>query len=179
MLDRMTDLVDCLTERGLMLGAGLLKTCDFANKLERRRADFLVAGNVRPFAKPFDTPTHAFQRYSHRMPNRFTRVPGEPVPDIGNHRVLLAMADTFMLLMLSRPATGSLARTWVTPSSRWLSAAMAAGLLVLGVLLVAGGLGGGKPLLVVLGAVLLAFAAGGAAVAGVGWLQIRARRSSS
>ena len=81
--------------------------------------------------------------------------------------------------MLSRPASGSLSRTWVTPSSRWLSAAMAAGLLVLGVLLIAGGLSGGKPLLDVLGVVLLAFAVGGAAVALVGWLQMRARRSSN
>jgi len=175
----MTYLIDGLTERGLVFDAGLLKTGHLANKLERRGADLLVAGYFFSFAQPFDTPTHAFQRYSHRMPNRFTQVPGKPAPNIGDHRVLVAVADLFMLLMLSRPATGSLANTWVTPSSRWLSGVTAAGLLVLGVLVGASGLSSGKPLLVVLGVVLLAAAAGTAAVAAVSWLQIRAGRSSS
>jgi hypothetical protein len=111
------------------------------------------------------------------MPNRFTRVPDRPVPNIGNHPVLFGLADVFMLLMLSRPASGSLANTWVTPSSRWLSATTAVGLLAVGLLAVVDGLGSGKPLLVVLGIALLVLAAGGAAVGLVGWLQIRAGRS--
>jgi hypothetical protein len=113
------------------------------------------------------------------MPNRFTKVPEKPVPNIGSHRILFASADLFMLLMLSRPASGSLAKTWVTPSSRWLSAGTAVGLLAGAILALADGLSGGKPLLVVLGVALLILATGSTAVALVGWLQIRAARSFS
>jgi hypothetical protein len=34
--------------------------------------------------------------------------------------VLVPFADLFMIAMVSRPATGSLRTTWVTPATRWL-----------------------------------------------------------
>jgi hypothetical protein len=52
------------------------------------------------------------------VPNRFTRVPERPVPHLP--RIVLpvvVLADVFMAAMASRPATGSLRRTWVTPGT--------------------------------------------------------------
>jgi hypothetical protein len=103
------------------------------------------------------------------MPNRFTRVPSHPVPELpAVARLLVPLADAFMLVMLSRPATGSLRVTWVTPATLWMGAALAFGGVCGGVFaLVAGG---GVAWLVV-GCVLFALAAGGAAVAVVGAVQ--------
>jgi hypothetical protein len=86
-------------------------------------------------------------------------------------RLIVPLADAFMLLMLSRPSTGSLRQTWVTPSTLWMCAALA----VIGA---AGGalaisLGTGVPWLVA-GLVLIALAAGSAAVATIGAMQRRA-----
>src|SRR5919197_23741 len=56
--------------------------------------------------------------YDRRVPNRFTRVPERPVPHLP--RIVLpvvVLADVFMAAMASRPATGSLRRTWVTPGT--------------------------------------------------------------
>jgi hypothetical protein len=59
------------------------------------------------------------------MPNRFTRVPTGPVPSLPPAgRALLPLADAFMVLMLSRPASGSLRQTWVTPATLWLCVAV-------------------------------------------------------
>jgi hypothetical protein len=103
------------------------------------------------------------------MPNRLTRVPPRPVPSLpAAARVLLPIADAFMLLMLSRPATGSLRVTWVTPATLWMCALLAVGGVCGGV--VAFVVGGGVAW-VVAGFVLLALAVGGAAVAVVGALQ--------
>lgn len=58
------------------------------------------------------------------MPNRLTRVPdGSPpaLPGGPAARAVVAMADAFMVAMVSRPATGSLRNTWVTPATFWLS----------------------------------------------------------
>jgi hypothetical protein len=43
----------------------------------------------------------------------------------GPVQLLFPVADAFMIAMVSRPATGSLRTTWVTPATRWLSAAAA------------------------------------------------------
>ncbi|HUY97595.1 MAG TPA: hypothetical protein VMW47_08265 [Verrucomicrobiae bacterium] len=67
------------------------------------------------------------------MPNRLTQVPDRPVPTLA--RILAPVvrgADLFMLATFSRPPTGSLRRTWVTPATIQLSlmlsgAALAAG----------------------------------------------------
>ncbi len=60
------------------------------------------------------------------MPNRLTRTPRDAVPSLpGPVRRLVPLADLFMIAMLSRPATGSLRTTWVTPATRWLSVAAA------------------------------------------------------
>jgi hypothetical protein len=59
------------------------------------------------------------------VPNRFTRVPSGDVPRLpAPVRLLVPIGDLFMIVMLSRPATGSLRSTWVTPATRWLSVAM-------------------------------------------------------
>lgn len=107
------------------------------------------------------------------MPNRFTRVPERPVPALPWYgRVLLPLADLFMLLMLSRPATRSLRRTWVTPGTLWLCALVVVlGGSVGGVALASGLGGGGGGLRVVAGCVLISLAAGSASVLVVGALQ--------
>ena len=103
------------------------------------------------------------------MPNRFTRVPERPVPALPWYgRVLLPPADLFMLLMLSRPATGSLRRTWVTPGTLWLCALVVVLGAGVGGVLLGGGGGTGR---VVAGCVLIAIAAGSASVLAVGALQ--------
>jgi hypothetical protein len=45
-------------------------------------------------------------------------------------RPLVPVADAFMIAMLSRPSTGSLRSTWVTPATVWLSVLTTAGGLV-------------------------------------------------
>lgn len=101
--------------------------------------------------------------------NRFTRVPDRPVPELpAAVNALVPVADLFMLVMVSRPATGSLRRTWVTPATLYLSAAMLALGVVLGVRLLGGGVAAR-----IGGAVLLLVAAGAGAVAAVGLAQRR------
>jgi hypothetical protein len=82
-------------------------------------------------------------------------------------RLLVPPADLFMLVMLSRPSTGSLADTWVTPATLYLAGATALIGAPLGVLLVAGLAGRSVPVAIG-GLALLALALGGAAVAVVG-----------
>jgi hypothetical protein len=102
------------------------------------------------------------------MPNRLTRVPSRPVPALpAVGRLLLPVADAFMLLMLSRPATGSLRVTWVTPATRFMCAVLALAGVYGGVIAIAAG---GVVWLIV-GVVALALAAGGAAVALVAAMQ--------
>ena len=84
------------------------------------------------------------------------------------------MADLFMILMLSRPATGSLRDTWVTPAT-----------LVLGVItgltsiicLVPAVVGLSGVVRVVVTLALALFAAGGLCIAAVGLAQRFARRT--
>ncbi len=109
-----------------------------------------------------------------RMPNRFTRIPDGPVPPLPRlGRILLPLADAFMLLMLSRPASGSLRATWVTPATLGLGvvvALLAAPLAVIAFLSAAVD-GSTEALLLAIAATLLATGSGSVAV--VGWLQYR------
>lgn len=73
------------------------------------------------------------------MANVFTAVPQQaPPPPSGAARSVLPLADLFMIAMWSRPATGSLDKTWVTPATLALAAACVAGVIVVLVALVAG-----------------------------------------
>jgi hypothetical protein len=75
-----------------------------------------------------------------------------------------------MLLMLSRPQTGSLRNTWVTPATLWMCAALAVVGAATGALAILAGTGAGWLLA---GVVTIVLAAGGAAVAIVGAVQRR------
>jgi hypothetical protein len=52
---------------------------------------------------------------------------------------VIGLADVFMAAMLSRPATGSLRNTWVTPATLWLCLLVAAAGVGLGTARIAGG----------------------------------------
>jgi len=103
------------------------------------------------------------------MPNVFTRVPDRPVPPLpGWAAALLPVADLFMVLMVSRPPTGTLRTTWVTPGTLQLTTVLAlVGLVVGGLLLPRFGLSA------LLGVLLIAFALGCGSVALVGLAQRR------
>lgn len=109
------------------------------------------------------------------MPNVFTRVPERAVPELPAWaRALLPVADRFMVVMVSRPPTGTLASTWVTPATLQLCSTLTVVCAVTSVfLLVAQGLRASLPAALV-GAVLLLFALGCASVALVGFAQRRA-----
>jgi hypothetical protein len=104
------------------------------------------------------------------MGNRFTRVPDRAAPSLdGPIGKLVPVADLFMLLMISRPRTGSLRNTWVTPAtlvlcvSVFVIGAPAGGLLI--------ALGAIASVLVGIALILVAIGAG--AVAAVGTAQRR------
>lgn len=110
------------------------------------------------------------------MPNRFTRVPDGPVPALPRGtRWLLRPADLFMLAMLSRPVSGTLRTTWVTPATLALCVVTALAGLPLGAAALAGGVVSGRALRLVAGAVLVTVALGSVSVALVGALQRRER----
>lgn len=104
------------------------------------------------------------------MPNRLTAVPSRPVPRLrGPGRLLYPVADLFMVLMLSRPASGSLRQTWVTPATLGLAVAIVLVCLVAAALLFAVATAGS----ITAGVVLLLVASGPASVAAVGCAQRR------
>jgi hypothetical protein len=110
------------------------------------------------------------------MPNRWTRVPAGPPPAPPRWAAaLLPLADLFMWAMVSRPQSGSLRATWVTPATFFLSGlAAAAAAILLAVCAAASARGGGwAPLAGI--AVCAALAAGSAAVGLVGLAQRRHR----
>ncbi|MGD0370431.1 MAG: hypothetical protein ABSC16_01855 [Candidatus Dormibacteria bacterium] len=73
------------------------------------------------------------------MPNQWTRVPGgAPSPPRRWVAPLIPLADLFMWATFSRPATGSLRATWVTPATVVLSFATAAGAIAVVVACAAG-----------------------------------------
>ena len=104
------------------------------------------------------------------MPNRLTAVPSRPVPRLdGTVRALYPVADAFMAVMLSRPSSGSLRTTWVTPATLWLSVVLVLACLVGAALLVTTR---SVPSIVVAAALVLA-TLGPASVAAVGFAQRR------
>jgi hypothetical protein len=107
------------------------------------------------------------------MANRLTQIPAWPVPHLpGPVRVLIPLADLFMIAMVSRPSTGSLRNTWVTPATRWLT--VVAALLALVAVIT---LRPAQAWLAIIEVVVLAFViAGSAAVAVVAFSQDRALR---
>lgn len=87
---------------------------------------------------------------------------------------MVPVADLFMILLLSRPATGSLRNTWITPATLVLSVVAGVTSIVCLVPAVAG-LDGASRVVVTLALAL--FAAGSFCVAAVGLGQRVARRS--
>ncbi len=114
--------------------------------------------------------------YPVRMPNRFTRVPLTPVPAPGGlAAAVLPVADAFMIAMFSKPASGTLRTTWVTPSTFWMALGTFLGALVIGTLLFTGVVGPLTTISLVGCLICLLFAVGAGAVAIVGAAQRRAR----
>ena len=107
---------------------------------------------------------------------RFTRVPERPrpvppLPRLG--RMVLPLADLFMILMASRPRSGSLRTTWVTPATIVLCmVAVVAGVLLEVVVLHVGVSGHGVPTLIG-AAVVAVLVVGSACVAVIGMAQRR------
>ena len=109
------------------------------------------------------------------MTNRLTAVPQRPVPAPGRlAALLLPLADLSMLALISRPATGSLRRTWVTPATLVL-AVSAAMISAAAAILFALRIGGGGVAALLGLAICSVLAAGAASVAVVGLDQRRAR----
>jgi hypothetical protein len=80
-----------------------------------------------------------------------------------------------MVAMISRPPSGTLRSTWVTPATFWLAAGSVAGALGLAAFLLVALAGGGSALLLIGVIACLAFAAGAAAVLTVALDQRRGR----
>jgi hypothetical protein len=106
-----------------------------------------------------------------QMPNRLTRVPDRPVPVLPRPaRLLLPVADAFMILMVSRPRSGSLSTTWVTPATIALCVVTAVAGILLEVVVLGGA--GGSNVLAMIGAALVAvLVVGSACVAAIGIAQ--------
>jgi hypothetical protein len=114
------------------------------------------------------------------MSNRFTRVPEEPVPPLPPLvQLLIPPADLFMLAMVSRPATGSLRTTWVTPASLQLGLAVGVVGLILAAVAIYRGVTGSGPLAIVGGVLFVAIAIGAGSVAVVGLAQRMALKRSA
>lgn len=103
------------------------------------------------------------------MPNRLTRVPNRPVPDLPAYaRPALPVADLFMVAMISRPDSGSLRTTWVTPATLQMSLGLVVACILAGVFAVAAATGGNAAAIVLCVAVLaLALGAGAVALVGI------------
>ena len=112
--------------------------------------------------------------YPESMPNVFTRVPDSPVPPPGRFgSSVIPVADAFMIAMFSKPSSGTLRTTWVTPSSYWLTLATFLGAVVIAGLLLSGLIGSVTGLSLVGVVICLLFAIGAGAVAVVGNCQRR------
>jgi hypothetical protein len=106
------------------------------------------------------------------MSNRFTRVPEGPVPALpALLQVFIPPADLFMLAMISRPATGSLRTTWVTPASLQLGLAVGVVSLLLAAFTLYRGFSGSGLLAMAAGVLLLGLGLGASSVAIVGAAQ--------
>jgi hypothetical protein len=110
------------------------------------------------------------------MPNVFTRVPDAPVPPpTGFGSAVIPVADAFMVAMFSKPASGTLRTTWVTPSTYWLTLATFLGAVVIAGLLLSGLIGPITSISIVGVVICLLFAIGAGAVAVVGNCQRHSR----
>jgi hypothetical protein len=108
------------------------------------------------------------------MPNRFTRVPDSPAPPLGPlGSTVLPVADFFMLAMFSKPPSGTLRTTWVTPSTYWLTIGTCIGALMIAGLLLSGVIGPITTISIVGVVICLFFAVGAGSVALVGGGQRR------
>jgi len=111
--------------------------------------------------------------------NRLTRVPDGPVPPLPPLvQLFIPPADLFMLAMISRPATGSLRTTWVTPASLQLGLAVALVSVIFAAAALYRGATGAGLLAIVGGVLFLAIAGGAGSVALVGLAQRRALKAS-
>jgi len=110
------------------------------------------------------------------MANLFTRVPDGPAPAPGPlGGAVLPVADLFMVAMFSRPQSGTLRTTWVTPSTYWITIGTCIGALVIAALLLSGVIGQITTLSILGVIICLLFAVGAGSVAIVGWGQRRSR----
>lgn len=111
------------------------------------------------------------------MANVFTEVPPQPPPPLrGAAKQLLPFADLFMRSLWSRPATGSLAKTWVTPATLLLAMASCAGVVFVLIALVAGAVQWPSGISAIVAAGCTAFGVGAASVVVVGLDQRRKSR---
>jgi hypothetical protein len=112
-----------------------------------------------------------------RVANRLTAIPETPVPRAGAlAAAVMPLADGFMRVMLSRPQTGSLRSTWVTPATLWLSLASGALAAALAIAFAAGAASDPSVLTVFAAGVCASFAAAALAVCVVGIDQRRQAR---
>jgi hypothetical protein len=110
------------------------------------------------------------------MANLFTRVPDGPVPKPGPlGAAVLPVADLFMVAMFSKPQSGTLRTTWVTPSTYWMTIGTCIGALVIAALLLSGVIGPITGISILGVAICLLFAVGAGSVAIVGGGQRRSR----
>jgi hypothetical protein len=106
------------------------------------------------------------------MSNRLTRVPDGPVPPLpALVQLLIPPADLFMRAMISKPVTGSLRTTWVTPATLQLGLLVGAISLLLAGFAFYRGFTGSGPQSIVGGVLLLCVALGAGSVAIVGAAQ--------
>ena len=82
-----------------------------------------------------------------------------------------------MLLLVSRPATGSLRNTWITPATQWLAAVAGFCCLFLACAAVLGTLAGGSPIWWLGAAAALVLAIGALSVSALALDQRRPRRT--
>jgi hypothetical protein len=112
------------------------------------------------------------------LSNRLTRVPEGPVPPLpALVQVFIAPADLFMLAMVSRPATGSLRTTWVTPATLQLGWTVGLVSLLLASFALYRSFNGSGVLALAGAVLLLGLGLGAGSVAIVGTAQRRARRA--
>ncbi len=108
------------------------------------------------------------------MPNAFTRVPDSPVPPPDRFgSAVIPVADAFMVAMFSKPPSGTLRTTWVTPSTYWMTLATFLGAVVIAGLLLSGLVGAITTISIVGVMICLLFAIGAGSVAVVGGCQRR------
>ena len=92
-----------------------------------------------------------------------------PLPWLG--RMVLPLADLFMILMASRPRSGSLRTTWVTPATVGLCMVTVVGGVLLDVLMLQVGVGGRSAPALIGAAVVAVLVVGSACVAVIGIVQ--------